>query len=152
MNSHNHPMLGSVGSWLYKFLGGIDVQEAAVGFDRILVRPYMTPEVGFCRVALDTVRGRLESAWHVGAEPGSYSLKVTIPANSLAEVILPVPDRGFALRECDQALLSVNNDIPQAARVLPEGILDMVFEGNAIHLNIGSGEYQFMITGFLRSV
>jgi alpha-L-rhamnosidase len=152
MNSHNHPMLGSVGSWLYKFLGGIDVQEAAVGFDRILVRPYMTPEVGFCRVALDTVRGRLESAWQVGAEPGSYSLKVTIPANSLAEVILPVPDRGFALGEGDQALLSVDNDIPQAARVLPEGILDMVFEGNAVHLNIGSGEYQFMITGFLRSV
>ncbi len=39
MNSHNHPMMGSVSAWFYKYLAGINVDPNAPGFKRFIVRP-----------------------------------------------------------------------------------------------------------------
>ena len=45
MNSHNHPMFGSVGSWLYKALAGINLAPGATGFEKILIQPQMVRDL-----------------------------------------------------------------------------------------------------------
>ncbi len=37
--SHNHPMFGSVSEWFYKWVGGIQLADDAVGFDKIVICP-----------------------------------------------------------------------------------------------------------------
>jgi alpha-L-rhamnosidase len=143
MNSHNHPMLGSVGSWLYKVLGGIDVQEDAVGFDCIFIHPYITPEVGFCRAAVNTMRGRVESAWQTGKNPGSYSLQVRVPVNSRADVVIPALGGEFTLCEGNQEILLVKDGQAQAVATLPVGIDSLSWDGGMVRMTIGSGHYRF---------
>lgn len=41
MHSHNHPMLGSIGSWFYSRLAGIRPDENAPGFSEINVTPQL---------------------------------------------------------------------------------------------------------------
>ena len=38
MNSHNHPMMGSVSAWFHKYLGGINEIRICRSFKRILIR------------------------------------------------------------------------------------------------------------------
>ena len=45
MNSHSHPMYGSVTAWFYKYLAGISAAEA--GFKKIKIRPYMPSSLTF---------------------------------------------------------------------------------------------------------
>ena len=58
MNSHNHPMLGSVGSWLYRAIGGIRADEEGPGFAAFEVRPHIDPRLQHARLhAPDGARG-----------------------------------------------------------------------------------------------
>lgn len=41
MHSHNHPMLGSIGSWFYSRLAGIRPDEKAPGFSKIHITPQL---------------------------------------------------------------------------------------------------------------
>lgn len=39
MNSHNHPMYGSISAWFYKYLAGISAE--APGFAAVKIQPYL---------------------------------------------------------------------------------------------------------------
>jgi len=41
MNSRNHIMFGSVGNWFYKSLGGILQTETSIGFNEIVIDPFI---------------------------------------------------------------------------------------------------------------
>jgi len=88
MNSHNHPMMGSVGSWMYKYLLGIIPDEAYPGFERFMIKPYIPSDLNSCTGEYDSVRGKIKSAWK--KEKENITLDVTIPGNSIAEVHVPV--------------------------------------------------------------
>lgn len=49
MNSHNHPMFGSVGTWLYETLAGINLDDKQPGYRRIRIEPQVGArfELGF---------------------------------------------------------------------------------------------------------
>ena len=47
MNSHNHPMMGSVGAWFYRVLAGIRAHPGGPGFARFSVRPEIVPGLGW---------------------------------------------------------------------------------------------------------
>ena len=57
MNSHNHPMFGSVGSWLYKALAGINLAPDAIGFEKIRIEPQMVRDLRHAAGSVQTYRG-----------------------------------------------------------------------------------------------
>ena len=87
MNSHNHPMMGSVGSWFYKYVLGILPDINGPGFDKFIIHPYIMNDLNFAEGEFSSVKGMIKSAWK--KENGSIYLNVTIPGNSTATVYVP---------------------------------------------------------------
>jgi alpha-L-rhamnosidase len=85
MNSHNQPSFGSIDVWFYKYLAGIKALGPA--FSRIQIRPFIPRDLPSAEAHIDTVRGRVASAWKkTGA---NLELTVTVPWNSRAIIELP---------------------------------------------------------------
>ena len=99
MNSFNHYAYGAVGEWLYGTLAGLeldpDLSPARNAYRRVRIQPRPPriedfPDgvpIRYVSAALDSVHGRYEVTWEIG--DGRFTLKVRIPPNCSAKVILP---------------------------------------------------------------
>ncbi|MGB2906690.1 MAG: family 78 glycoside hydrolase catalytic domain [Candidatus Aminicenantaceae bacterium] len=85
--SHNHPMFGSVSQWFYNWLGGIQADAQAVGFDNVIIRPQIIADLQWVKCSYDSVRGKITSNWY--KKEGSLFFEVQIPVNAEATVYLP---------------------------------------------------------------
>jgi alpha-L-rhamnosidase len=84
MNSFNHYSLGSVGQWLYEYVGGI--RATAPGYERVLIAPE-PGELEWARVVYRSVRGPIISAWRRAGD--ELHLEVEIPPNVTGTVVVP---------------------------------------------------------------
>lgn len=128
MNSHNHPMMGSVGSWFYKYLLGILPDVEGPGFEKFTIKPYIFDELTFVNGEYHSVKGIIKSAWR--KESGSIYLDLTIPGNSTATVFIPTKNKEN-IAESNQAI---------------EHLEDLKFirlEGNYAVFEVASGTYHF---------
>ena len=75
--SHNHHMFSGVIAWFYRGLLGITPLDDAPGFERIELRPCIVPALGYVRGSMQTVRGKIEAAWH--EENGKFVYTVALP-------------------------------------------------------------------------
>jgi alpha-L-rhamnosidase len=144
MNSHNHPMLASVGSWLYKALAGIaidPVDPAAPGFARFTLRPLVTDDLTFVRASLETPRGPVRTAWE--RDEGHFSLHVEVPVGSQAQIRLPEAWSGSGIWITETGRLIWKED---ALVELPDGILHASRDGACVIFTTGSGVYDFVCT------
>jgi len=85
MTSFNHYALGSVASFLHGTIGGISPQEP--GWKVIRVAPIPGGEIKWARVRFESSYGTVSCEWTL--ECGNFLLKLCIPPNTRAEVILP---------------------------------------------------------------
>ena len=89
MNSYNHYAFGSVMAWVYRSVAGIDTNVEGAGYRQIVVHALLDSRMTHARGVYDSVYGRIVSDWD--SKPGvSFSLRLTIPANTHAKVYLPV--------------------------------------------------------------
>ncbi|RLD80055.1 MAG: hypothetical protein DRJ10_07935, partial [Bacteroidetes bacterium] len=88
--SHNHPMFGSVSEWFYKWVAGIQADPSAIGFDKIIIRPQFISNVDWAKATYNSVYGKIVSDWKRNGN--TFSLNVTIPANTTALVYIPTKD------------------------------------------------------------
>ena len=88
MNSHNHPMMGSVGSWFYKYILGITPDIRYPAFGQFNIRPVIFNDLTFAEGELVTEKGVIKSAWRKSGK--TLSFDVSIPANATAVVYVPV--------------------------------------------------------------
>jgi alpha-L-rhamnosidase len=90
MNSHNHPMYGSVAAFLYRHVAGIKIPSAAVGCSEILFD--INPAAGLDRASasLESVRGRIAVSWRRRGD--SVQVDVVVPAGCRA--VLETPHGG----------------------------------------------------------
>jgi alpha-L-rhamnosidase len=85
--SHNHPMFGSVSQWMMNWLGGIQPDPTAVGYDRIVIRPQVPKGLDWVKSSYRSVRGKITSNWkRVG---NSVRFELEVPLNCSAKVVLP---------------------------------------------------------------
>jgi alpha-L-rhamnosidase len=141
MNSHNHPMYGSIGAWFYRALAGISLAEDAVGFDRILIRPRLAEGLSFVRSSLDTVRGPIVVHWD--SQPYAFRLSTDIPPNCSANVMLPLlqePGARQIVRESGKIIWDGQHFIPGAAEQV-----GWQPDHDGWSLLIGSGSYCFTV-------
>jgi hypothetical protein len=80
-------MLGHLTEWFYHDLAGIRPDPAAPGFRHFTIAPQPVFNVTHATATYQSIRGPIRSAWR--KTDGSFSLKVEIPANTSATVILP---------------------------------------------------------------
>ncbi len=85
MTSFNHYAYGCVGEWLYGRLCGI--RAIAPGYKRSIIEPRPIEGIAWAEASVETVYGTLASRWE--REENRYKVYVTIPANTMAQVILP---------------------------------------------------------------
>ena len=88
MNSYNHYAFGSVIAWVYRYAVGIDTTPDAPGFKEIVIHPHLDARMTSARAEYESVYGTIISDWK-GTPAGPFSLRVTIPANTSAQVFLP---------------------------------------------------------------
>ena len=91
MNSHNHPMMGSVGSWFYKYLLGIVPEFGHPGFEEFIIKPYMPEKLTYAKGSLETVKGTIKVSWK--KEGNMLIMDITIPENTKAKVYIPAKDK-----------------------------------------------------------
>ncbi len=128
--SNNHPMFGSVSAWFFRWLGGIQPADDAVGFDRIVIRPQILPGLKWVKCSHRSVRGLIESNW--SATEQGMSFEIVIPPDSTACIELP-RQAGDELRE--------DGRLPAEIR----GIEFLSPRPGAHRLKVGSGRYRFSV-------
>lgn len=82
--SQNHPMFGTTEEWFYRSLLGINA--ASAGFGEIIIKPQPVSGLSWAKGSYESVRGIIRSDWKI--ENGVYTLKVEIPANTMATVFV----------------------------------------------------------------
>jgi alpha-L-rhamnosidase len=85
--SHNHPMFGSISAWFFAWLGGIQPEKDAVGFDRVALRPQFPPALNGAKARYHSVRGPIGVSWkRVGRK---IALDISLPPGCTATLYLP---------------------------------------------------------------
>lgn len=134
MNSHNHHMFASAGTFLYNVLTGINRGEGA-GYADIRIQPEFVHSLDWVSASTNTLNGLVTSAWHrIGS---GYVLKITIPVGSTAAVHLPM------LKLEDPVLLESGQ--PITAKSTIAGILEVRMSHEDYVLRVGSGNYTFTL-------
>ncbi|MDR2641592.1 MAG: glycoside hydrolase family 78 protein [Planctomycetaceae bacterium] len=86
-DSWHHPYGATVGFWLLKYLGGIRPDPAQPGFKSFIISPHVPDELNELYVEIQSIYGKIQASWK--RENNKIKLKVTIPCNTTARLILP---------------------------------------------------------------
>jgi len=86
MNSHNHPMLGSIGAWLYRWVAGLTISDSSGNTPHFEIRIPRSDLLAHASASLQTSWGEAAVAWkRVGDR---LSVVVEIPWNCSGTVHL----------------------------------------------------------------
>ncbi|WP_234367864.1 alpha-L-rhamnosidase [Parabacteroides pacaensis] len=129
MNSHNHPMMGSVDSWFYMYVLGIIPDIKYPGFEKFAIHPYLPTDLEFAEGELNTVKGTVKCAWR--KKDKNILLDIVIPANTTATVSIPVK-KGKKITEGGKNISKI-----KSIKFLHEKKGYRVYE-------VGSGSYHFI--------
>jgi len=137
MNSHNHPMYGSIGAWFYSALAGINLRPGGEGYKAIHIEPQIVRDLQYVSGTLETVRGTVISAW---SRTGStLRMEVTVPVGSTAEVIIPKMNlRNISVGEGGKPVWQDG-----AFRPGVPGVSAARETSSAVIVQVGSGSYVF---------
>ncbi len=128
MNSHNHPMMGSVGSWFYKYILGIVPSFEHPGFEQFTVKPYLPKDLTYANGSLNTVKGPVRVSWK---KQGQFLLvDLVVPENTKAKVYIPTTDKN--------SIVESNRKISRIREIVSLGDE----ERNSVLL-VPSGSYHF---------
>jgi alpha-L-rhamnosidase len=139
MNSRNHFAFGAVAQWFYESLGGIRPDPQQPGFKRIIIRPQPPRELAWAWAEYPSVHGLVRSAWHREGE--RFVLDVRVPANTTAEVYVPLPaERKPTIRAGEHLLLRAGQVEGASAGLRFERL-----EGSCAIFEAAAGEYRFVV-------
>jgi alpha-L-rhamnosidase len=88
MNSFNHYAYGAIGDWMYRVSAGIEAKKP--GYKEILIQPHLTKRLNFSKASFESSYGTIASGWE--RIDGKIIVKVSIPVNTKATIMLPVSD------------------------------------------------------------
>lgn len=86
MHSFDHPMFGSYDAFLYRFLGGIGIDEDAFACDRITVAPVFVEGIDNVKSSMCTMKGKIVSEWY--RKDGKIRMHVEIPPQTSAKIVV----------------------------------------------------------------
>lgn len=84
-----------------KSVAGIDVVPGTVGFQQIQIQPVLDASLAWAEGTYDSMAGPIRARWERHRD--TVRLSVTIPANTEAEIVMPIGTKG-EVREGDMAV------------------------------------------------
>lgn len=141
MNSHNHPMFGSIGAWFYRALAGINIAPDSEAYKKLVIKPQMVRDLTHASGSLSTINGEVSCAWSKGDR--HVKLEAVIPVGSEALIYIPVFKlRNLQLTEGGTVVFADS----QLKTSLP-GIKSIEAKGGNLIIRVGSGRYAFQLIG-----
>ena len=155
MNSRNHHMFGSITSWFYKHVAGI--QPVDPGFSRVQIRPSLLRHQNF-KARVSTPPGEI----YLNYRKQEHA-EISTVTEFLYEITLPPGTRGtfyipIALDDREAALSNeVNLDVSIEENGVPiwfnwqflpgvDGVEHVEKVGKHLHIGISNGKYRFKAT------
>jgi alpha-L-rhamnosidase len=128
MNSFNHYAYGAIGDWMYRVSAGIETMGP--GYKHIILQPHPTGKLTYSRASFESSYGTIASGWE--RKDGKVIIKVMIPANTSATIILPAESQ---------------DKVTEEGRALSQNVhlKDIRTSDNKLTMQAGSGEYTFEI-------
>lgn len=124
MNSFNHYAYGAIGDWMYRVSAGIEA--GSPGYKHIIIQPHPTDKLEFARASYQSVYGLIKSGWE--RKDGHTIVKLSIPANTRATILLPVADVA---------------QIMEGGKPLSENFTQVTTKDGLVSIEAGSGDYSF---------
>ncbi|MCX6302923.1 MAG: glycoside hydrolase family 78 protein [Bacteroidia bacterium] len=128
MNSFNHYAYGAIGDWMYRVSAGIEALEP--GYKQIMIQPHFTKRLDYSKASYESSYGKIASGWE--RKSGKIILKVNIPENTSAIILIPTDDPGKITES--GITITGNTKFKSIGK-----------EKNMTAINTGSGEYVFEI-------
>jgi alpha-L-rhamnosidase len=129
MNSFNHYAYGAVGDWMYSTVAGIDVDERAPAYKHSFVAPRPGGNLTRAAASIETMYGKLASAWTL--DSAAYTLSATVPPNTWSTVRV-VNARLDRVTEGGRPVASA------------PGVRAAKQDGADVVIEVGSGTYRFV--------
>ena len=121
-------MFGSVSTWYFRWLGGIQCADDAVGFNRIMLRPQLQKGLDWVKTSHQTIHGEIVSNWSVKGEARVFEFIIPVGVTAIAEL----PARA------DEVLTESGKALSES----PE-IKMLESTPGAHRMKLGSGTYRF---------
>jgi alpha-L-rhamnosidase len=127
--SQIHSCFTSPGGWFYQGLAGIQPDETAAGFKKIIIKPAIVGDLQWVNAHYDSIHGRIISEWK--RESNLFKINLAIPPNTTATLFLPAKDAAAVLESGQPA-----------ARA--KGVKFLRMEPDQAVFVVGSGSYSFV--------
>jgi alpha-L-rhamnosidase len=124
----DHTILTSVGSYFFRWLGGIQPEPGHPGFRHFLIRPTFVKDLEFVRATYRCPSGLIASRWQ--RHDGWLTLDEVVPPNTTATITVPAADAGMVTESGRPAAQA------QGVKLVRAGDGAAVFE-------VQSGAYRF---------
>ena len=147
MNSRNHIMFGTVGSWFYKSLVGITPKSAGYATAHIAPQGVGHSNLTHADATVATPYGTIASSWAL--VQGKLTHTVTLPVGVSATVAVPIVGNNEAQPHASSAIIiqetgtTVWANSEYVAGV--DGITQATTAKNAVVFTVGSGKYEFTV-------
>lgn len=126
MNSFNHYAYGAIGDWMYRVSAGLDTK--APGYRHLLIRPNPTKLLTHSKASFESSYGHTQSGWE--RKDGKILVKVIIPPNAIATVVLPTQNADKIMIEGNSIRVNKN-------------IMNINYYDGKVMFDIGSGSHVF---------
>jgi hypothetical protein len=123
--SNNHFMLGHLMEWFYSGLGGIGQEETGIAFNKIRIYPQIVGDLKSAKTSYNSPYGLISTNWK--KDNGSFEIEVDIPANTSANIYLPISANQTVKAETNMAFKRLRDE-----------------QGRA-KIEVGSGHYKFKV-------
>lgn len=142
MNSHNHIMYGTVDSWFFKVLAGINRVPDIPAYKQVRIQPYPAFGLKHAEASIRTVRGTIRSAWH--RNEGKLVLSVSLPVGSSGKIMLPATIDGQSVTNIYESSVQIWKNASYQGGV--DAIGNYEADNKWISFYVGSGEYVFEVS------
>jgi hypothetical protein len=148
MNSRNHIMFGTVGSWFYKSLVGITPKSPGYATAHIAPQGIGHSNLTHADATVSTPYGDIASSWAL--VDGKLTHRVTVPVGVSATVAVPVAGNNDArpTRESDVTIQEGDKTVWSNSVYVSgtDGITAATTTKDAIVFAVGSGHYAFVVS------
>ncbi|WP_062352845.1 alpha-L-rhamnosidase [Herbidospora yilanensis] len=121
-DSKNHMILAQIEEWFHAGIAGIKAAPGSIAYDKLVIQPKPVGDLVNAGSSYLTPHGLTKSSWT--KEDGRFKLKVTIPANTTAEIRVPKTDEQTVIAPSRATF--VKNEGGYAVYTVPSGE-DFVF-------------------------
>jgi hypothetical protein len=148
LNSYNHIMYGSTGSWYYSTLAGLGRARGSRSWSDLVIAPpsgRVLANLSWANATIDTPMGLVRSAWVTSPASSSgvaYAVSITIPPNSRARVTVPTITAAAVttVTEGGRPVWAHGAFVPGVGGVTSA---TQGPDGHAVVFRVGSGSYEF---------